>query len=91
MMLFLQRLVAIVIALGLAAVGLVFASVLIAVMMAAAVTVGGWLWWRTRHLRRQAAQAAAAPPASGTVLEGEFRVERDVPRLDGDGEPRAPR
>ena len=84
MMLVLQRFLAVVLALGLAAVGLVFASVLLAVMMAAAVSVGGWLWWRTRHLRKAAAQAATAPPPSGTVLEGEFRVERDVQRLDRD-------
>lgn len=89
MMLFLQRFLAVVLALGLAAVGLVFASILIAVMMAAAVSVGGWLWWRTRHLRKQAAQAAAAPPPSGTVLEGEFRVERETRRLETNEKPRA--
>ncbi|MGQ0653239.1 MAG: hypothetical protein ACT4P4_13395 [Betaproteobacteria bacterium] len=82
MKLLLQRVIAIVLALGLAAVGLIFASVLLAVMMAAVLSVGGWLWWRTRHLRHEAARAASEAPASGAVLEGEYRVEREVRRLD---------
>jgi hypothetical protein len=89
MMLFLQRLLAIVLALGLAALGLIFASVLLAVMMAAAVSVGGWLWWRTRHLRKQGAQAAAAQPASGSVLEGEF-YEVPAQQLGSGAEERRP-
>jgi len=34
-----------------------------------------WLWWRTRNLPRR---------GTGTVIEGEYRVEREVKRLDDD-------
>jgi len=57
-------------------VGLVFASVVLAAGAAIALLVWAWLWWRTRDLRR------AAQRADGTVIEGEFRVEREVSRLD---------
>ena len=61
----------------LAAAALVFVSVVLAIAAAIALIAGGWLWWRTRELRR----------AGGTVIEGEYRVEREVRRLDSQEDP----
>jgi hypothetical protein len=65
--LFLQRLVAIIVALGMVAAALVFASIVVAIMLGAAAVIGTWLWWRTRALRREVARTAPS------VVEGEFR------------------
>ena len=56
----------------------IFASVILAVAGAFALLLWGWLWWRTRDLREAAARA------EGSVIEGEYRVERDVKRIDDD-------
>lgn len=56
---------------------LVFTSVLLAVAGGIALGVWAWLAWKTRRLRRQ-----APPAADGPVIEGEYRVEREVRRLD---------
>jgi hypothetical protein len=57
---------------------LFFASVVLAAAALLALGVWGWLWWKTRDLRKRAAQA------EGTVIEGEYRVERETTRIDDD-------
>jgi O-antigen/teichoic acid export membrane protein len=57
----------------------IFASVLLAVAGVVALLVWAWFWWRTRHLPRRGAEQRG-----GTVIEGEYRVEREVKRLDDD-------
>ena len=57
---------------------LFFASVVLAAAALLALGIWGWLWWKTRDLRKAAAQA------EGTVIEGEYRVERETTRLDDD-------
>jgi hypothetical protein len=54
----------------------VFASVIFAVGAVLALILWGWLMWRTRHLRREMERS------DGTVIEGEYRVEREVRRID---------
>lgn len=54
----------------------IFASVILAIVVAAALVIWGWVWWRTRDLRR------AMREGESVVIEGEYRVERDVNRLD---------
>ena len=54
----------------------IFASVIFAVVAALALLVWGWLLWRTRNLPKR---------SRGTVIEGEYRVEREVRRLDDRG------
>ena len=76
---FVQRFLGFVLALALTAAALVFASVILAFAAAIALVLGGWLWWRTRHLRRDLERS------SGTVIEGEYRVERDTRRIDRRG------
>jgi hypothetical protein len=77
---FLQKFVGIVLALALAALAIVFASVVFAFAAAFALIIGGWLWWRTRGLRREIRRAAER--GQGTVIEGEYRVERETRRVD---------
>ncbi len=72
-----RRLAGVVAGLVLFVLALVFASVILALAAAIALVLGAWLWWRTRELRR------AAGRAGGTVIEGEYRVERETRRLDG--------
>jgi len=60
---------------------LILASVVFAGVAAIALVVWAWLLWRTRHLPRR---EAGAPRAAGTVIEGEYRVEREGRRLDDD-------
>lgn len=60
---------------------LILASVVFAGVAAIALVVWAWLLWRTRHLPRR---EAGAPRAKGTVIEGEYRVEREVRRIDDD-------
>lgn len=59
----------------------IFASVLLAIVATAALLIWGWLWWRTREIRR------AARNSDNVVIEGEYRVEREVNRLDDDRAP----
>jgi hypothetical protein len=56
----------------------IFASVIFAVGAVLALILWGWLMWRTRHLRREMERR------DGTVIEGEYRVERNVRRIDED-------
>ena len=76
MMIFVQRFLGFALALALTAAALVFASVILAFAAAIALVLGGWLWWRTRQLRRDLERS------SGTVIEGEYRVERETRRID---------
>ncbi|OGA09900.1 MAG: hypothetical protein A3D95_12900 [Betaproteobacteria bacterium RIFCSPHIGHO2_12_FULL_69_13] len=55
----------------------IFASVILALAAVLALMIGGWIWWRTRQIRREAGKR------EGTVIEGEYRVERETRRLDG--------
>ena len=88
----LQRIVGGVIAVVLFALALVFASVIFAVVAVLALAAWGWLMWRTRHLPRRGGAGTAggarsgtgSGASSGTVIEGEYRVEREVRRLDDD-------
>ena len=89
----LQRIAGAVIGVVLFVLALVFASVILAVAAAIALLVGAWLWWRTRNLPRGSARGGADAaglnrsgdgPGSGTVIEGEYRVEREVRRIDDD-------
>ena len=73
----LQRIAGAVLGVLLFVLAFVFASVILAVAGAIALLVGAWLWWRTRHLPRRETGA-------GTVIEGEYRVEREVKHLDDD-------
>ena len=79
----LQRIAGALIGVVLFVLALVFASVILAVAGAIALVAGAWLWWRTRNLPRP---GPGARPGSGggTVIEGEYRVEREVRRLDDD-------
>jgi hypothetical protein len=71
-----QRIAGAALGLVLFALAFVFASVILAVAAVLALGVWGWLWWKTRDLRKRAAQA------EGTVIEGEYRVERETTRID---------
>jgi membrane protein implicated in regulation of membrane protease activity len=77
----LQRIAGGVLAVVLFVLALVFASVVFAVVAVIALLFWAWLLWRTRHLPRR---PAGKPGATGTVIEGEYRVEREVRRLDDD-------
>ena len=59
---------------------LLFASVLFAVAIGIALGVGAWLAWKTRTTRK--VRRGTPPAADGTVIEGEYRVETEVTRLD---------
>jgi sugar phosphate permease len=83
----LQRIAGAVVGTVLFVLALVFASVILAVAGAIALVVGAWLWWRTRNLPRPGGRAGTGSggrASSGTVIEGEYRVEREVRRLDDD-------
>jgi len=77
----LQRIAGAVVGVVLFVLALVFTSVILAIAGAIALVVGAWLWWRTRNLPRPGPGRAGG---SGTVIEGEYRVEREVRRLDDD-------
>ena len=72
------RIAGIAIGLVLFVLAFIFASVIFAVAATLALLVWGWLMWRTRGLRREARKA------QGTVIEGEYRVERETRRIDDD-------
>jgi hypothetical protein len=69
----LQRLAGVAIAIVLAVVALIFASVVFALAAAIALVLGGWLWWHTRDLRREVERRAHETPPGGTTIEGEYR------------------
>jgi TRAP-type C4-dicarboxylate transport system permease large subunit len=75
-MLVLQRLLGALIAAALLVTAFFIASVLLAVVAAAALAVWAWIWWRTRNLPRRR--------GPGEVIEGEYRVEREIRRIDDD-------
>lgn len=68
----LQRIVGAALGIVLFVAAFVFASFLLAMAAACALVIWGWLWWRTRKLRR------AARAGDGVVIEGEYRIEREV-------------
>ena len=73
---FLQRAAAVVVGMVFLVLAFIFASVIFAVAAILALMIWGWLMWRTRHLRRDLARG------DGSVIEGEYRVEREVHRID---------
>jgi hypothetical protein len=79
----LQRIAGIAVGVVLFILAIIFASVLLAVAGGVALGVWVWLMWKTRKLRRQMEQEAAAR-GDGSVIEGEYRVEREVGRIDDD-------
>jgi len=60
------------------AAALIFTSLILALAGGIALGVWVWLWWKTRELRREAAKAG------DSVIEGEYRVERETRRIDDD-------
>lgn len=77
-MIWLQRILGAALGIALFVVLFVFAGALLAVATGVALGVWAWLAWKTRKLRREAQRA------QGTVVEGEYRVERETRRLDDD-------
>ena len=75
----LQRILGVVLGIALFVLAFNFASVILAIVAAAALVIWGWLMWRTRDIRRAARQGESV------IIEGEYRVERDVRHLDDDG------
>jgi hypothetical protein len=73
-----QRIAGIAIGLVLFVLAFIFASVILAVAGGIALGVWAWLAWKTRGLRREAAKG------DGSVIEGEYRVERETRRIDDD-------
>jgi cobalamin biosynthesis protein CobD/CbiB len=73
---FLQRAAGVLVGIVLLVAAFIFASVILAVAAFLALIIWGWLLWRTRHLRRDMKRS------DGTVIEGEYRVEREVQRID---------
>jgi len=74
-----QQFLAALIAVALFLAGLVFASVLFAVAAIVALIFWGWMWWRMRKLRRtvDSALRRGAIREGTTIIEGEYRVERE--------------
>ncbi len=75
-MIWLQRIVGLLLGIALFVAAFVFASIILAFAAAIALLIGGWLWWRTRRIRRELRKS------EGTVIEGEYRVEREVRRVE---------
>jgi len=71
----LQRVVGAALGVLMFALAFVFTSVILAVAAVVALLLFAWLWWRTRNLPKR---------GRGTVIEGEYRVEREVKRIDDD-------
>lgn len=82
----LQRIVGAALGLVLFVLAFIFASVVLAVAGGVALGVWAWLAWKTRKLRREMEQGAARETArgDGSVIEGEYRVERETHRIDDD-------
>ena len=74
----LQRIAGIAVGVVLFVLAVIFASVMLAVAGGVALGVWAWLLWKTRKLRKEAEKRG------GTVVEGEYRVEREVRHLDDD-------
>jgi hypothetical protein len=73
-----QRIAGIAIGLVLFVLAFIFTSVILAAAGGIALGVWAWLAWKTRGLRRK------VKAAEGTVVEGEYRVERETRRIDDD-------
>lgn len=81
----LQRLLGAIIGIVLLVAAFFVASLLLAVVAVVALLLWGWLSWRTRNLpRTRGAQGAAKQAPDGQVIEGEYRVEREIRRIDDD-------
>jgi len=76
---FLQRVLGVMLGIALFVAAFIFASVILAIVAAAALVIWGWVWWRTREIRR------AAREGENVIIEGEYRVERDIGHIDDDG------
>ena len=74
----LQRIVGIALGLVLFVLAFIFASVVLAVAGGIALGVWAWLAWKTRKIRREMEKG------DPSVIEGEYRVEREVTRIDDD-------
>ena len=74
----LQRIAGAALGLVLFVLALVFASVVLAVAGGIALGVWAWLAWKTRGVRKE------IDKNSPSVIEGEYRVETEVRRLDDD-------
>jgi hypothetical protein len=74
----LARIAGIAIGLVLFVLAFLFASVILAVAGGIALGVWAWLAWKTRGVRREMAKG------DGSVIEGEYRVERETQRIDDD-------
>jgi len=72
----LQRIAGAVLGVALFVLAFLFASVVLAVAGGVALGVWAWLAWKTRNVRREVRKA------QGTVIEGEYRVEREARRID---------
>jgi hypothetical protein len=77
-LIWLQRILGAALGIALFVVLFVFAGALLAVAAGVALGVWAWLAWKTRKLRREMERS------QGTVVEGEYRVERETRRLDDD-------
>lgn len=74
----LQRIAGIALGLVLFVLAFIFASVILAVAGGIALGVWAWLAWKTRGVRREMRKG------DGSVIEGEYRVERETRRIDDD-------
>jgi len=79
----LQRIAGIAIGLVLFVLAFIFASVILAVAGGIALGVWAWLAWKTRGVRREMALRRGAR-GDGSVIEGEYKVERETRRIDND-------
>jgi hypothetical protein len=77
-LIWLQRILGAALGIALFVLAFVFASVILAVAGGIALGVWAWLAWKTRRIRREMQRS------QGTVVEGEYRVERETRRLDDD-------
>jgi hypothetical protein len=75
----LQRIAGIAVGVVLFILAAIFASVLLAVAGGVALGVWAWLAWKTRKIRREMEKAESS------VIEGEYRVERETRRIDDGG------
>jgi len=78
----LQRIAGVAVGIVLFILAIVFASVLLAAAGGIALGVWAWLAWKTRKLRQEMKQGMAR--GDGSVIEGEYRVERETRRIDDD-------
>jgi len=75
-LIWLQRILGAALGIALFIVLFIFAGALLAIAAGVALGVWAWLAWKTRKLRREMQKS------EGAVVEGEYRVEREVRRID---------